>query len=155
MVEAVTTARMLPAPAEHRASLHASRNPRHTSIMRRAPPPPLPESDLEETFSQASGPGGQNVNKVATRVTLRHRPTGLFVIVQDTRSQAENRRLARERLAATLAARVEAQRRAARDARERERRRQRPRPAAVKRAFREGKRRRAQTKQGRGRVRDE
>jgi protein subunit release factor B len=119
------------------------------------PSPPLPESDLEETFSHASGPGGQNVNKVATRVTLRHRPTGLFVVVQDTRSQAENRRLARERLAALLAGRKEQQRAAARDARERERRRKRPRPAAVKRAFREGKRRRAEVKQRRGRVRDE
>jgi protein subunit release factor B len=117
--------------------------------------PALPESELEETFSHASGPGGQNVNKVATRVTLRHRPSGLFVVVQDTRSQADNRRLARERLAALLAERAERQRRAARDARERERRRKRPRPESVKRAFREGKRRRAQTKQGRGRVRDE
>ena len=118
-------------------------------------PPPLPESELEESFSHASGPGGQNVNKVATRVTLRHLPTGLFVVVQDTRSQAENRRLARERLAALLADRAEKQRATARDARERERRRRRPRPASVKRAFREGKRRRAETKQRRSRVRDE
>lgn len=116
---------------------------------------PLSESDLEETFSHASGPGGQNVNKVATRVTLRHRPTGLFVTVQDTRSQAENRALARERLGGLVRARAEEQRRAARDARERERRRKRPRPESVKRAFREGKRRRAKTKQGRGRVPDE
>ena len=65
----------------------------------------LNERDLEETFSHSSGPGGQNVNKVATRVTLRHRPSGLFVIVQDTRSQADNRQLARERLAALLAGR--------------------------------------------------
>ena len=116
--------------------------------------PSLPESELEETFSLASGPGGQNVNKVATRVTLRHRPTGLVVIVQDTRSQAENRRLARERLAALVADRAEAQRRAARAARERERRRRRARPAAVKRAFREHKRRRSEVKRQRARVRD-
>lgn len=115
----------------------------------------LHESELDESFSHSSGPGGQNVNKVATRVTLRHRPSGLFVIVQDTRSQAENRALARERLATMLRARAEEKRRAAQDARERERRRKRPRPAAVKRAFREGKRRRAKTKQGRGPVRDE
>ena len=115
----------------------------------------LNESELDESFSHSSGPGGQNVNKVATRVTLRHRPSGLFVVVQDTRSQAENRALARERLATMLRARAEEKRRAAQDARERERRRKRPRPAAVKRAFREGKRRRAKTKQGRGPVRDE
>ncbi|MGH8020274.1 MAG: peptide chain release factor-like protein [Opitutaceae bacterium] len=120
------------------------------------PPPkpaPLDESDLEETFSHASGPGGQNVNKVATRVTLTHVPTGLSVSVQDRRSQAENRRLARERLAKLLQSRENEKRQAAIDAREKLRRQKRPRPKAVKRAFREGKRRRAEVKSGRGRAR--
>src|SRR6185437_6341001 len=58
----------------------------------------LNEADLEETFARSSGPGGQNVNKVATAVTLRHRPSGVSVTVQDSRSQATNRKLARERL---------------------------------------------------------
>src|SRR6266852_5006247 len=56
------------------------------------------ESDFEESFARSSGPGGQNVNKVATAVTLRHRPSGISVTVQDSRSQAQNRKLARERL---------------------------------------------------------
>src|ERR1700749_3075369 len=54
--------------------------------------------DIEESFTRSSGPGGQNVNKVATAVTLRHRPSGVSVMVQDSRSQAVNRKLARERL---------------------------------------------------------
>lgn len=121
-------------------------------------PPPekaVPESDLEESFSLASGPGGQNVNKVATRVTLRHLPTGLSVVVQDTRSQADNRRIARERLAELLASRAREARQAARATREKERRRKRPRPAAVKRAIRESKKHRSNIKRTRGRVRDE
>ncbi len=116
-------------------------------------PVSLDEAHLEETFSHASGPGGQNVNKVATRVTLTHLPTGLSVSVQDRRSQAENRRLARERLAGLLQARENKRRQAAIDAREKLRRQKRPRPKAVKRAFREGKRRRAEIKSGRARAR--
>lgn len=40
------------------------------------------EADLEEKFAPSSGPGGQNVNKVSTAVTLRHLPSGISVTVQ-------------------------------------------------------------------------
>ncbi len=64
------------------------------------------EGDLEERFIRARGPGGQNVNKVATCVVLRHRPSGLEIRCQRERSQAMNRFLARR----LLLARLEAQR---------------------------------------------
>lgn len=80
--------------------------------------------ELVETFSRSSGPGGQNVNKVSTAVELRFEAArspalsaavkarlkrlagrrwtqdgALLLRVEDTRSQARNREIARERLA--------------------------------------------------------
>jgi ribosome-associated protein len=87
----------------------------------------IPEDELEFTASRSSGPGGQNVNKVSTRVTLRfhllnspslsqeqkQRIVGLLssrmskdgvlrVVSQQTRSQAANREAAVERFAELL-----------------------------------------------------
>jgi protein subunit release factor B len=62
------------------------------------------EEDLAETFVRSSGPGGQHVNKTATCVRLTHRPTGIAVRVQQSRSQGLNRFLARRLLADRLEA---------------------------------------------------
>ena len=57
------------------------------------------EEDVRESFIRSGGNGGQNVNKVATCVQLKHLPTGTEVKVQQERSQALNRYYARKLLA--------------------------------------------------------
>lgn len=108
--------------------------------------------DLEETFARSSGPGGQNVNKVASAVTLRHRPSGISVTVQDSRSQAVNRKLARERLLDAIESAREEQRVAEIAKREKERRRKSPRPTALKRKILESKRKRSELKKQRAKI---
>src|SRR5438132_13595411 len=112
----------------------------------------IKESDLEEAFARSSGPGGQNVNKVATAVTLRHRPSGISVTVQDSRSQAQNRKLARERLLDAIEEAQEKRRAAEIAEREKMRRRKSPRPAVLKAKILEAKRKRGELKRQRAKI---
>jgi peptide chain release factor 2 len=71
----------------------------------------IPESDLEiVAFVRASGPGGQNVNKVASAIRITHKPTGLQVVCTSERSQVQNRALALNLIKAKLQKLEEAKR---------------------------------------------
>jgi ribosome-associated protein len=133
-------------------------------MLRVTPTIALEESELDEQFVRASGPGGQNVNKVATAVQLRFdvdrspslsdelkqrlrtiagsRMTADGVLVIDARrhrTQADNREDARERLAELI-----------RQAAVRPKRRRKTKPTAASKERRlTTKRRRADTKRGR------
>lgn len=125
-----------------------------SSIERRMQALGITESQLEEIFARSGGPGGQNVNKVSTAVTLRHVPSGVSVTVQDSRSQAFNRKLARERLLDAIERRRERERAAEIARREKLRRQRSPRPRALKKRILEGKRRRSKLKKLRTNVDD-
>ena len=112
------------------------------------------ESELEEIFARSGGPGGQHVNKVSTAVTLRHLPTGLRVTVQDSRSQAANRKLARERLLDAIERGRLLKQAMERSRREKIRRQRSPRPRGLKERILEGKRRRSKLKKLRNRTDD-
>jgi protein subunit release factor A len=82
---------------------------RHTSEVkvvwvdgRTTPTSKLQASDVEESFIRTGGKGGQHRNKVSTAVRLFHQPTGIIVVSDEERQQAQNRAVAWKRLETRL-----------------------------------------------------
>jgi peptide chain release factor len=111
--------------------------------------------DLVEKFVRSGGHGGQNVNKVATCVYLKHVPTGIEVKCQQERSQALNRFVARRLLADKIENLVKGKESAEQQKIEKIRRQKRKRSKRAKEKMLADKRHQSQKKKKRQLVNEE
>lgn len=111
------------------------------------------EQDLEEHFIRGSGKGGQKINKTSSCVQLIHKPSGMEVRCQKTRSQADNRFWARRELCERMEEKVLGEKSARQMAIEKIRRQKRRRSRRAKARMLDDKSKQAQKKKLRGRIR--
>jgi peptide chain release factor len=110
------------------------------------------DEDLVEKFVRSGGHGGQNVNKVATCVYLKHIPSGIEVKCQKERSQAMNRFFARRLLADKLENQILGEQSAEQQRIEKIRRQKRKRSKRAKEKMLANKRAQSDKKQARSKI---
>jgi len=111
------------------------------------------EKDIKEQFIRSSKPGGQNVNKVSTCVSLMHVPTGLQVKCQSARAQAYNRHKARYILVHKIEQKIKEEELRIHQENQRKKRQNRKKPQALKEHILEQKHRVSEKKQMRKKIR--
>lgn len=111
------------------------------------------EEDLDEHFIRGSGKGGQKINKTSSCVQLIHRPSGIEIRCQQTRSQADNRYWARRELCDRIEDKVLGEKSAKQQAIEKIRRQKRRRSRRAKARMLDAKSKQGEKKKLRGRVR--
>jgi protein subunit release factor B len=112
------------------------------------------KDDVVESFVRSSGPGGQNVNKVASCVVLMHKPTGIIIKCQMFRTQFHNRRQAWDMLREALRQRQEQERLFRKAGREKIRRQNRRRSLSAKEKMLENKKKQTSRKLNRKKIKD-
>jgi len=114
----------------------------------------ISKDDVIESFVRSSGPGGQNVNKVATCVVLIHQPSGIIIKCQEFRTQVQNRKLAWTLLQKALDERLEQEKQHRKSRREKIRRQNRKRSLSAKERMLEDKKKNTFKKENRKKSKD-